>query len=77
MTLRELSPAYRTQAFILRTRIKELEAMRKQSTNANTRQRLQDRIRILNELYREARDLATLTERYYERGFRRNGKYTL
>jgi len=77
MTLRELSPAYRTQAFILLTRIKELEALRKQSTNANTRQRLQDRIRILNELYREARDLATLTERYYERGFRRNGKYTL
>lgn len=77
MTLQELSPAYRTQAFILRTRIKELEALRRQSTNASTRERLQDRIRILSELYREARDLATLTERYYERGYRRNGKYTL
>ena len=26
---------------------------------------------------REARELAVLTERYYERGYRRNAKYTL
>lgn len=77
MTLRELSPQYRKQAQILRSRMKELEELFKQSTNASTRERLQGRIRTLSELYREARDLATLTERYYERGYKRNGRYTL
>ena len=38
---------------------------------------LEDRIRMLRMMWREARDLAVLTERYYERGYRRNAKYTL
>ena len=35
------------------------------------------RIRMLAIMWREARDLAVLCERYYDRGYRRNGKYTL
>lgn len=77
MTLRELSPEYQKQAQILRSRIKELEALCKQTINTSTRERLQNRIRTLSELYREARDLATLTERYYERGYKRNGRYVI
>lgn len=32
---------------------------------------------MLSTMLREARELAVLTERYYERGYRRNAKYTL
>ena len=38
---------------------------------------LDDRIRMLTAMWREARDLAVLTDRYYERGYRRNVRYTL
>ena len=38
---------------------------------------LQDRIRLLSTMLREARELAVLTERYYERSYRRNEKYTV
>ncbi len=38
---------------------------------------LAERIRMLSTMFREARELAVLTERYYERGYRRNVKYTI
>ena len=38
---------------------------------------LNERIHMLSTMLREARELAVLTERYYERGYRRNAKYTL
>ena len=38
---------------------------------------LQDRIRMLSTMLREARELAVLMERYYDRGYRRNAKYTI
>ena len=38
---------------------------------------MESRIRMLTDMWREARDLAVLCERYYERGYCRNGKYTL
>jgi hypothetical protein len=34
-------------------------------------------LQTLSELLREARDLAVLTERYYDRGYHRNAKYTV
>jgi len=77
MTLLELSVEYRSQAERLRTRIRALEATRKIAKDSCERERLQWRIRTLSELFREARDLAVLTERYYERGYKRNGRYTL
>ena len=38
---------------------------------------LQERIHMLSTMLREARELAVLTERYYDRGYHRNAKYTL
>ena len=32
---------------------------------------------MLSTMLREARELAVLTERYYDRGYHRNAKYTL
>ena len=77
MTLLELSGEYRRQASVLRGRMEALSAECKATADQEERGALQERIRILTELWREARDLAVLTERYYERGYRRNGRYTL
>lgn len=77
MSLTDLSTEYRRQAGALRTRILELEQSRKRTNSPQQRDRLQQRIHSLSELWREARDLAVLTERYYERGYRRNARYTL
>ena len=38
---------------------------------------LTDRIRTLGIMWRETRDLAVLCEHYYDRGYRRNARYTL
>jgi len=77
MTLLELSGEYRRQAAALRGRMEALSAECKATADQEERRALQERVRILTELWREARDLAVLTERYYERGYRRNGRYTL
>ena len=77
MTLQEMSVEYRAQAQVLRGRIKELEAARRAARDPVEQEKLQVRIWALDTLWREARDQAVLLERYYERGYRRNGKYTL
>ena len=65
MTLAELSVEYRAHARLERERDPDLRCQ------------LQDRIRMLSAMLREARELAVLTERYYDRGYRRNAKYTI
>ncbi len=77
MTLLELSIEYRRQADILKGRIKELDALLRRTKHQDERDRLCDRIRDLSILYREARALAVLTARYYERGYHRDERYTL
>lgn len=75
MTLYEMSKKYRAHAVALRGRIGELQARR--CTMSGQRSLMEERIRTLTIMWREARDLAVLTERYYERGYRRNGRYTI
>lgn len=77
MTLLELSVQYRTQSAVLKTRIKELEMACEQAIDHKERIKLNQRIYELSEMWREARDIAVITERYYERGYRKNGRYTL
>ena len=80
MTLQELSIEYRAHAQALNTRILDLNT---QLANLDRLEDstacciLEDRIHMLTTMLREARELAVLTERYYDRGYRRNGKYTL
>ena len=76
MTLLELSSEYRAHAQVLKGRIRELEA-RFPDLPEEERCRMAERIHMLTARWREARDLAVLTERYYERGYRRNARYTL
>ena len=77
MTLAELSLEYRAHAHALDLRIWQLEDKLEHTSNADQRCQLQDRIRMLSTMLREANELAVLTGRYYDRGDRRNAKYTI
>ena len=59
---------------LLQDRIRMLSTM---VDNMRMRCLLQDRIRMLSTMVREARELAVLTEHYYDRGYRRNVRYTV
>ena len=77
MTLLELSVEYRAHARALDFRICQLQAVLERTENEDQRLMLNERIHMLSTMLREARELAVLTERYYERGYRRNAKYAL
>ena len=77
MTLTQLSFEYRAHADALSARIKELRLVRANCGDELERSLLEERIHMLTTMLREARELAVLTARYYERGYRRNAKYTL
>ena len=77
MTLSELSVEYRGHAGMLKQRIGQLQDELGRAETSRDRVLLDERIRMLSTMLREARELAVLTERYYERGYRRNAKYTL
>ena len=72
MTLLELSVEYRDHARALDFRIVQLR-----DAWEGERCMLAERIRVLSTMLREARELAVLCERYYDRGYRRNVKYTI
>ena len=55
----------------------KLEQQLEQSRDEAERLMLTDRIRTLGIMWRETRDLAVLCEHYYDRGYRRNARYTL
>ena len=77
MTLQEMGAAYRDQARVLQTRIRDLETARAREEEREERIKLTGRIDLLRGIWRETRDLSVLLERYYDRGYRRRGKYTL
>ena len=77
MTLLELSVEYRDQARVLDARIRHLQELLVRTEDEETRSRLQARIHMLTVMLREARELAVLTERYYDRGYRRNARYAI
>ena len=77
MTLVELSVEYRASAAALQERIGQLEQREQHEDDTDNQLLLADRIRILRNILRETRELAVLCEHYYERGYRRNAKYTL
>ena len=77
MTMKEMSVEYRAQVSAIRTRIRELEAALEASRDEKERSQLENRIWILTAIWRDTRDQAVLLERYYERGYRRNARYTL
>ena len=77
MTLQELSVQYRTGAENLRQRVLLLEGRRTAEADEHGRRLLEQRIRHLETMWREARDLAVLCERYYDRGYHCNVRYKI
>lgn len=77
MTLLELSLEYRQQAEVIKGRLKELNTSLRVTSDCEARDQLCERIHDLCTLYREARALAVLTARYYERGYHKDEQYTL
>ena len=76
MTLQEMALEYRLQEQRLRKRILELRSLLK-TCPPSQQFRLERRIIELTALRRETREVATVLEHYYERGFYKNGKYAL
>jgi len=77
MTLQELSVEYREHARLLDLRICQLNCRLEYARDDSERCQLEERIHMLSTMLREARELAVLTERYYDRGYRRNARYTI
>ena len=77
MTLLELSAEYRESAELLRSRLRTLRCQLRRAEEPAVCFSLQRRIAMLTELLRQTKELAELTERYYERGYWRNEKYTV
>ena len=77
MTLAEMSRDYEHAAQLLRQRLKELRALGAAEEDPEKLWHLQRRIAELTPMLTQMNELAELTARYYERGYRRNAKYTL
>ncbi len=76
MTLYQMSFLYREDALRFRMRITVLRE-RARTADSEERLRLTRRILELEQLLRQSRELAELTQHYYERGYHRSEKYTL
>jgi len=75
MKLTELAESYRNAADLLRHRIQlveELPAWTEAEAIAKA-----ERLRLLEAMRRDARDVAVLCERYYDRTYRRNERYSI
>ncbi len=77
MTLLELSPQYRRSADAISQRLRLLRRQLRQTTDSDEAFHLQRRIRELQPMLHQCRQLAELTEHYYDRGYKRNEFYTI
>ncbi len=75
MTLLELSVSYRQQADVLRHRVQLVSEL--PARTAEERMMKTERLRLLEAMRRDVRDVAVICERYYDRSYRRNERYTL
>ena len=76
MTLGEMAVEYRVHCAVLRQRIAQLRAMARQEADPLQAQALRERAADLTALYREGQEVALHMERYYDRRYRKNGKFT-
>ena len=77
MTLKEMSKEYRAAAVPLRNRLRQLRQAIAVSEDPEEIWNLRQRIRELAPILSQVNELAELTERYYEKGYYRNKKYSL
>ena len=77
MSLTELSRSYEYSASLLRKRLSQLRFAMAQTDDPEEIFHLRRRIGELTPMLTEMNELAELTAHYYERGYWRNGKYTM
>ena len=77
MKLAEMSKDYEESARLLRQRLKLLRKLAAETEDSEALWHIQRRIAELTPMLTQMNELAELTARYYERGYRRNAKYTL
>ena len=77
MTLREMSQDYEAAAVPLRARLRLLRQMLAEAEDPEEIWHIKRRIAELTPMLTQMNELKELTERYYERGYYRNEKYTL
>ena len=79
MNMNELAMEYRRSAALLKERIDLLQSTVNSDKNICPMEklRLRGRINVLTTMYRQAIDAAFTMERYYDRRYRRNARYTL
>ena len=76
-SLSDLSGDYEAAAVLLRDRLKLLRKELARAKDPEKIWRLKRRIGELTPMLTQMNELAELTAHYYERGYYRNGKYTL
>lgn len=75
MTLTEMAKSYRETADMLRHRIQLVEEL-----PVRTREELiakEDRLRILESMRRDVREVAVICDRYYDKNYRRSERYSV
>ena len=75
MTLLRMAAGYRQSAEMIRLRIISLKDEARRAQPAE-RARLEQRIRELKVLQRDTREIALVLERYYDRRYHKNDRYT-
>lgn len=75
MTMAEMAQEYRKQADAVRHRIQLVEELPARTDEEKIQK--EERLRLLEAMRRDVRDVAVICERYYEQGYRRNERYML
>ena len=78
MEMLELAKEYRESAAMLKWRIGELkESLGKDKMCEMEKLRLRRRIDILLNMYHDTNETAMVMERYYDRRYKRNGRFSI
>ena len=75
MTLMELAESYRDTADVFRHRIQLVEELPAR-TEAEVIAKA-ERLRLLEAMRRDVRDMAVICERYYDKTYHRNDRYSI
>jgi len=75
MKMMEIAESYRTAADAIRHRIQVVKELPARTDEEKVQK--EERLRLLEAMRRDVRDVAVICERYYEQGYRRNERYML
>ena len=78
MTIIEMAEEYRYSGMLLKNRIAELRKLLSATKLCEMDKfRLRGRIDTLRSMERDVNEIAVVLERYYDRGYKRNGRYSV